>query len=66
MNLKLKKDTVSDVSSSKKAEVLKKILNKKVIAVICAIAVAGSGFAAYKIKSGGKSEIYCFRKRKCI
>ncbi|WP_294372030.1 HlyD family efflux transporter periplasmic adaptor subunit [uncultured Clostridium sp.] len=56
MNLKLKKDTVSDVSSSKKAEVLKKILNKKVIAVICAIAVAGSGFAAYKIKSGGKNE----------
>lgn len=56
MNLKLKKDTASDVSSSKKAEVLKKILNKKVIAVICAIAVAGSGFAAYKIKSGGKNE----------
>lgn len=54
MNLKLNKDNDMDKTNNLNSGVLKKVLNKKVIAVICAIAVAGSGFTVYKIKTGAK------------
>lgn len=54
MNLKLNKDNDMDKTNKLKSGVFKKVLNKKVIAVICAIAVAGSGFTVYKIKTGAK------------
>lgn len=57
-----KKDTVepkgldnSVVSNSKKKFNVKKIFNKKVVAVICVLAVAGAGFAAYKIKESKRA-----------
>ena len=53
LSLNKKDSNSNDVKS--KSGILKKILNKKVIAVICAIAVASGGFAVYKIKSKAKN-----------
>ncbi|MDO5518006.1 MAG: HlyD family efflux transporter periplasmic adaptor subunit [Clostridium sp.] len=63
MNLKLKKsDTLkakaldnTEISNGKKKFNLKRILNKKVIAVLCVIAVLGGGFAVYKINVAKKA-----------
>lgn len=51
MGFKLNKDNNSENSMGVKSHGLKKIFNKKVIAIICVIAVAGSSFAVYKAKS---------------
>ena len=55
MDLKLKKDNDTKKSINLKSGMIKKIFNKKVIAIICAIAVAGGGFTVYKVKSGSKN-----------
>ena len=57
MNFKIKKKIESDTEKNIKSKpaVLKRILNKKVIAVICAAAVAVGGFTVYKVKMGAKS-----------
>ena len=68
MDLKIKndKDTKQNVkvkSGIVKSGILKKIFNKKVIAVICAIAVAGGGFTVYKVKTGAKKNTQSSRVR---
>ena len=68
MDLKIKndKDTKQNVkvkSGVIKSGILKKIFNKKVIAVICAIAVAGGGFTVYKVKTGAKKNTQSSRVR---
>ena len=68
MDLKIKndKDTKKNVkvkSGIVKSGILKKIFNKKVIAVICAIAVAGGGFTVYKVKTGAKKNTQSSRVR---
>ena len=68
MDLKIKndKDTKQNVkvkSCIVKSGILKKIFNKKVIAVICAIAVAGGGFTVYKVKTGAKKNTQSSRVR---
>jgi len=68
VDLKIKndKDTKQNVkvkSGIVKSGILKKIFNKKVIAVICAIAVAGGGFTVYKVKTGAKKNTQSSRVR---
>lgn len=68
MDLKIKndKDTKQNVkvkSGVIKSGILKKVFNKKVIAVICAIAVAGGGFTVYKVKTGAKKNTQSSRVR---
>lgn len=68
MDLKIKNDNdtkqnVKVKSGIVKSGILKKIFNKKVIAVICAIAVAGGGFTVYKVKTGAKKNTQSSRVR---
>lgn len=68
MDLKIKndKDTKQNVkvkSGVIKSGILKKVFNKKVISVICAIAVAGGGFTVYKVKTGDKKNTQSSRVR---
>ena len=61
--LKDTKQNVKVKSGIVKSGILKKIFNKKVIAVICAIAVAGGGFTVYKVKTGAKKNTQSSRVR---
>ncbi|MCQ2018137.1 efflux RND transporter periplasmic adaptor subunit [Clostridium butyricum] len=63
MDLKIKNDKDTKQNVKVKSGILKKIFNKKVIAVICAIAVAGGGFTVYKVKTGAKKNTQSSRVR---
>lgn len=56
MDLKIKNKDIRK-STKLKSEILQKVLNKRIIALICIIVFAGGGFTVYKVKIGDKKSL---------